>query len=112
MGNDKVSDGTAYTIMRDWVKWENPRNKLFIVHRLDRDTSGLMMMAKNENAKEAMQHNWNNMVISRKYVCVVEGYVEKTRARYAAISLKTASMRCTLPKIPMRASSPSHVTRW
>lgn len=77
MGNDKVSDGTAYTIMRDWVKWENPKNKLFIVHRLDRDTSGLMMMAKNENAKEAMQHNWNNMVISRKYVCVVEGYVEK-----------------------------------
>ena len=50
MGNDKVSDGTAYTIMRDWVKWENPKNKLFIVHRLDRDTSGLMMMAKNEKA--------------------------------------------------------------
>lgn len=76
MGNDKVTDGTAYTIMRDWVKWENPSNKLFIVHRLDRDTSGLMMFAKNEAAKEAMQHNWNNMVISRKYVCVVEGYVD------------------------------------
>ncbi len=77
MGNDKVTDGTAYTIMRDWVKWENPKNKLFIVHRLDRDTSGLMMMAKNEDAKDAMQHNWNNMVISRKYVCVVEGYLDQ-----------------------------------
>lgn len=76
MGTDRVSEGTAYSIMRDWVKWQDPRNKVFIVHRLDRDTSGLMMFAKNEQAKETMQHNWNNMVISRKYVCVVEGYVE------------------------------------
>jgi 23S rRNA pseudouridine1911/1915/1917 synthase len=77
MGTDRVSNGTAYTIMRDWVKWEDPQNKLFIVHRLDRDTSGLMMMAKKESAKEAMQHNWNNMVISRKYICVVEGYLDQ-----------------------------------
>lgn len=77
MGNDKVREGTAYSILKDYVKWQDPRNKIFIVHRLDRDTSGLMMFARNPQAKEAMQHNWNNMVISRKYVCVVEGYVEK-----------------------------------
>ena len=51
--------------------------KLFIIHRLDRDTSGLMMFAKNIEAKEAMQHNWNNMVLSRTYVAVVEGKVEE-----------------------------------
>ena len=50
--------------------------KLFIVHRLDRDTTGLMMFAKNEKAKETMQHNWNNMVLERKYVAVVEGTIE------------------------------------
>lgn len=77
MGTDKIKDGTAYSILRDYVKWEDPRNKLFIVHRLDRDTSGLMMFAKNMQAKEAMQHNWNNMVLNRKYVTVVEGNVEK-----------------------------------
>lgn len=76
MGNDKVREGTAYSILRDYVKWVNPRNKIFIVHRLDRDTSGLMMFAKTEEAKEAMQHNWNNMVINRKYLAVVEGVVE------------------------------------
>ena len=48
-----------------------------VVHRLDRDTSGLMMFAKSMEAKEAMQHNWNNMVISRNYVAVVEGVVEQ-----------------------------------
>lgn len=77
MGNDKVKDGTAYSIMREHVKWTDPRNKVFIVHRLDRDTSGVMMLAKNEEAKNAMQHNWNNMVLSRKYIAVVEGYVQQ-----------------------------------
>lgn len=77
MGTDKIKDQTAYSILREWVKWENPANKLFIVHRLDRDTSGLMMFAKNAQAKDTMQHNWNNMVLNRKYVCVVEGKVEE-----------------------------------
>lgn len=76
MGNDKVKDGTAYSILKDYVKWQDPRNKIFIVHRLDRDTSGLMMYARTPQAKENMQHNWNNMVIERKYLCVVEGKVE------------------------------------
>ncbi|MBD5180225.1 MAG: RluA family pseudouridine synthase [Bacteroidales bacterium] len=76
MGNDKVKDGTAYSILREYVKWVDPRNKIFIVHRLDRDTSGLMMFARNPQAKEAMQHNWNNMVLERKYLAVVEGNVE------------------------------------
>lgn len=77
MGNDKTKDGTAYSILRDYVKKKNPLNKLFIVHRLDRDTSGLMMFAKNEKAKEGMQHNWNNMVLNRKYLAVVEGAPEQ-----------------------------------
>lgn len=77
MGNDKVKDGTAYSILKDYLKRKDPRNKIFIIHRLDRDTSGLMMFAKNEKAKEAMQHNWNNMVLNRKYVTVVEGDVEE-----------------------------------
>lgn len=77
MGNEKASDETAYSILRSYVKWNNPANKIFIVHRLDRDTSGLMMFAKTMQAKEAMQHNWNNMVLNRKYLAVVEGHPEE-----------------------------------
>lgn len=73
MGNDKKPNDTAYSILRSYVKWSNPMNKIFIIHRLDRDTSGLMMFAKSIEAKERMQHNWNNMVLDRKYVAVVEG---------------------------------------
>lgn len=69
-GNNKE---TAYSILRDYLKWRHPGNKLFIVHRLDRDTSGLMLFAKTIKAKEALQHNWNNMVLERKYLCITEG---------------------------------------
>ncbi|MCM1077282.1 MAG: RluA family pseudouridine synthase [Bacteroides sp.] len=76
MGTDKIKDGTAYSILREYLKWKDPRNKLFIVHRLDRDTSGLMVFAKSQEAKERLQHNWNNMVLSRTYLAVVEGKPE------------------------------------
>ena len=76
MGTDKIKEGTAYSILREYLKRKDPRNKLFIVHRLDRDTSGLMMFAKSQHAKEEMQHNWNNMVLERNYVAVVEGAPE------------------------------------
>lgn len=76
MGNDKIKEGTAYSILRDYVKDQDPRNKLFIVHRLDQHTSGLMVFAKTMQAKEGLQHNWNNMVRRRQYVCVVEGKLD------------------------------------
>lgn len=68
---------TAYDILRNYLKEKDPRNKLYVVHRLDRDTSGLMMFAKNEEAQENLRHNWNNMVLDRLYVALLEGYVKE-----------------------------------
>lgn len=67
---------TAYDLLRNYVKAVHPSNKLFIVHRLDRHTSGLMMFAKSQEAQETLRHNWNNMVLDRLYVAVLEGYLE------------------------------------
>ncbi|MDE6650275.1 MAG: RluA family pseudouridine synthase [Muribaculaceae bacterium] len=68
---------TAYSILRQYVKSVHPSNKIFIVHRLDRDTSGLMVFAKTIEAKETMQHNWNNIVLERKYVALLDGEMER-----------------------------------
>lgn len=76
VGTERVKADSAYSIVKDYLKRKDPRNKVFIVHRLDQHTSGLMVLAKSIEAKEALQHNWNNMVISRKYLAVVEGKVE------------------------------------
>ncbi len=81
---------TAYSILRDYIKNENPANKLFIVHRLDRDTSGLMLFAKTLEAKEALQFNWNNMVLERKYVCVTEGAPEPAEGTVRSYLLENA----------------------
>lgn len=64
---------SAFSILRDYVKRQHPTNKLYVVHRLDRDTSGLMMFTKTEEAQEALRHNWNNMVLERTYVALLEG---------------------------------------
>lgn len=68
---------SAFSILRDYIKSQNPRNKLYVVHRLDRDTSGLMMFAKTEEAQETLRHNWNNMVLDRLYVALLEGFVKE-----------------------------------
>lgn len=68
---------TAYGILKDYVKAVDPRQKIFVVHRLDRQTSGLMMFAKSPEAQAAMQHNWNNMVLARRYVAVLEGAMKE-----------------------------------
>ena len=47
-------------------------NKVFIIHRLDKDTSGILMLAKNEKIKNMFQKDWNNIVIERKYYAIVE----------------------------------------
>ena len=68
---------TTYSILSAHVKKENPNNRIFVVHRLDRDTSGVMMFAKSEQVQEIMQKDWQNAVIRRSYIAVVEGVVEK-----------------------------------
>lgn len=73
----KVRERTAFHILSDYLKKSDPRNKLFVLHRLDRDTSGLMMFAKTRAVQEKMQSNWNEMITERTYVAVVEGRPER-----------------------------------
>lgn len=77
--SNKSKEENAYDILRNYLKSVNPRNKIFIVHRLDRDTSGLMMFAKSEEAQNVLRHNWNNMILERLYVAVLEGYLEQDK---------------------------------
>jgi 23S rRNA pseudouridine1911/1915/1917 synthase len=64
---------TAYTMLSHHVKVADINAKIFIVHRLDRDTSGLMMFAKSEEVKRALQDDWQNAVSERTYAALVEG---------------------------------------
>ena len=75
ISTDREKSATAYHIVTDYVKSRDPSSRVFIVHRLDRETSGIMLFAKNEQLKGALQDNWDKLVSRRGYLAVVEGQV-------------------------------------
>lgn len=77
--HSKKREENAYDIIRNYVKSVDPRNKLWVVHRLDRHTTGLMMFAKSEAAHDVLRHNWNNLILERNYVALLEGYPEREK---------------------------------
>lgn len=76
VSTNKENEKTAYNILSNYVKQADPSNKIFVVHRLDRETSGIMMFAKNPEAKRYLQSDWHDVVMDRSYYVVVEGKVE------------------------------------
>jgi 23S rRNA pseudouridine1911/1915/1917 synthase len=77
VSNSRVQERTAFHILSDYVKKKDPRNKIFILHRLDRDTSGIMMFAKDVDVQHRLRSTWNDSITQRTYVAVVEGKPEK-----------------------------------
>ena len=77
IATEKQKDNTAYSTLSEHIKKQDPRNRIFVVHRLDRETSGLMMFAKSEKIQKLLQESWNATIEERTYLAVVEGYVEK-----------------------------------
>ena len=60
---------------------ENRRGEIFVVHRLDRDTSGVLLFAKSREIKEKLQANWNEAVFLREYFAICEGIFDKKRGK-------------------------------
>lgn len=70
VATDKGHEVTAHSMLRDEF------GRIFIVHRLDRDTSGLLVFAKDEETKRALQDNWEEAVQERRYTAILEGSIE------------------------------------
>ena len=77
IASDKEKGSTAYRMVTDYVQQKDKHNRIFVVHRLDEDTSGVLMFAKNANLQEALQNNWNDIVSKRGYYAIVEGHMEQ-----------------------------------
>ncbi|MGB6012260.1 MAG: RNA pseudouridine synthase, partial [Desulfobacterales bacterium] len=77
VSTEKVRENTAYYLLNTYVRKGNQksRNRVFIVHRLDRDSSGVIVFAKNENAKRFLQEEWHEF--KKKYYAVVHGTLPK-----------------------------------
>ena len=75
MGTDRDKSRTLHTILNDYVRKGDPRsrNRIYIVHRLDRETSGILLFAKSEPVKILLQNNWEDT--EKRYLAVVHGSI-------------------------------------
>jgi len=89
VGTETENSETAFHYLMEYTRQVNPKNRVFVVHRLDRDTSGIFMVAKNEKAKYSLQDNWESVVQKRGYIAVVEGQPNKKQDRIRTWLLQT-----------------------
>lgn len=75
VATDKEKEKTLFHEASTYVKKKHKSNKIFIVNRLDKDTSGIVVFAKDENTKKLLQNNWNKCAIKREYIALVKGIV-------------------------------------
>ena len=70
------SETTAFSILRAYVKKQNARAGIYVVHRLDRETSGLLVFARSEELQHYMREYWRDLVTDRTYIALAEGILE------------------------------------
>ncbi len=104
ISNNYEKENTLYYQVSSYVKKQNKNNKIFIVHRLDKETSGLIIFAKNLKAKKILQDNWVN--VKREYIAVVHGilkdqkgtiksYLKETKTNYVYSDKKGEKLAIT-----------------
>lgn len=81
VSTDKEKNRTLYHLVREYIKDKKTREKIFIVHRLDRETSGLVLFCKDETLRNKIQENWDKVAKRREYVAVVSGIMDNKKDR-------------------------------
>lgn len=97
---------TAYHMVGEYLKRKNKQARVFVVHRLDKETSGVLLFAKNEVIKKIFQDQWNTMMQRREYIAIVEGilkekqgviknYLDESKTQQVYISTNTGKLAIT-----------------
>lgn len=80
VATEREKGKTAYRQVTDYLASKDKKARAFVVHRLDEDTSGVLVFAKNPETRDALQNAWQEVVSKRYYYAVVEGTMEKKEA--------------------------------
>jgi 23S rRNA pseudouridine1911/1915/1917 synthase len=103
IGTEKERAKTAYFQLNEFLRGRKPekRERIFIVHRLDRETSGLIVFAKTETAKRRLQENWNDA--DKRYLAVVEGIPKEKEGTISGYLGETNTLRVYEARGPEKA---------
>ncbi|WP_223192433.1 RluA family pseudouridine synthase [Paenibacillus sedimenti] len=91
--NPQENELTAYRQVMAHVRNHDPKSRIFVLHRLDRDTSGIMMFAKSEKVQQLLQTTWQESVKERTYVALVEGTVKKPEGKISSWLKENKSLK-------------------
>ncbi|GHT96958.1 hypothetical protein FACS1894142_0100 [Spirochaetia bacterium] len=100
-------DKTAYWILSEYLRRKGEKRRAAVVHRLDRDTSGVMLFAKSESIKRKLMETWDTSVTERRYVALAEGAFSEDAGVIDAPLGEDAGGRMVVKPGGLRA-----VTRW
>ena len=93
IGTAREKSRTAHYLLNDYVRKGDPksRNRVYVVHRLDQDTSGLLLFAKSEPAKQFLQEHWADT--DKRYLAIVHGRLSPTEGIISSYLAENAAQR-------------------
>ena len=102
MSTDKEREQTAYFLLTEYVRRGNPksRHRVFIVHRLDKDTSGLLVFAKSQEAKRYLQDEWAGF--EKKYYAIVLGRMREKEGLITSYLAENSALKMYSVKDPTK----------
>jgi 23S rRNA pseudouridine1911/1915/1917 synthase len=110
IATDRERNRTAYALLFEHVRRQRD-GRLFIVHRLDREASGLLVFAKSEDAKFALQEQFKDHSAGRTYVAVTEGRLPRETFTIESYLAENAAFRCYSTRDPAKGKrAVTHVT--
>jgi 23S rRNA pseudouridine1911/1915/1917 synthase len=109
IATESEREHTAYRLLRTWFSRRGASSHLFIVHRLDRETSGLLVFAKSVAAKEHLQAQFAVRAAERLYVALAEGVIRQDEGSFVSRLVETRALRV---RIAERGGGKEAITRY
>ena len=93
VGSERDKTRTAHYLLNDYVRKGDPksRNRVYVVHRLDQDTSGILLFAKSEEAKKFLQENWEQT--DKHYLAIVQGLLTSKEGTITSSLVENSALR-------------------
>lgn len=91
IASDKEKQLTAYRMISDYVASGDKYSRVYITHRLDKETSGVLLISKDEKMRDELQDDWNKNVKTRGYLAIVEGKMAKKKGTIESYLLETST---------------------
>jgi len=92
IATEKERKETAYFILTEHVRKASRKNRIYVVHRLDKDASGIMMFAKSIEVQEILQSNWQKNIVDRRYAVLVEGKMENEEGTHTSWLIESKAL--------------------